>query len=141
MANLTADFSQFILFIGVLAFVVSVITEALKKWEWFDKKVPTALVVICLSLVLCPVAMLGMMQYLKQPIEWYMVFASFVAAFIVALVAMDGWERVTELAEKLIKKGITYGLCHYLFGRYGRSDCTRRKRPCVLYTLMVQQAE
>ena len=33
MANLTADFSQFILFIGVLAFVVSVITEALKKWE------------------------------------------------------------------------------------------------------------
>ena len=55
--------------------------------------------------MLCPVAMLGMMQYLKQPIEWYMVFASFVAAFIVALVAMDGWERVTELAEKLIKKG------------------------------------
>ena len=86
MANLTADFSQFILFIGVLAFVVSVITEALKK---FDKKVPPALVVICLSLVLCPVAMLGMMQYLKQPIEWYMVFASFVAAFIVALVAME----------------------------------------------------
>lgn len=39
------------------------------------------------------------------------------------------------------QKGITYGLCHYLFGRYGRSDCTRRKRPCVLYTLMVQQAE
>ena len=59
MANLTADFSQFILFIGVLAFVVSVITEALKKWEWFDKKVPTALVVICLSLVLCPVASMG----------------------------------------------------------------------------------
>lgn len=27
------------------------------------------------------------------------------------------------------QKGITYGLCHYLFGRYGRSDCTRRKRP------------
>jgi len=33
-----------------------------------------------------------------------MVFASFIAAFIVALVSMDGWERVTELAEKLIRK-------------------------------------
>ena len=29
---------------------------------------------------------------------------SFIAAFIVALVSMDGWERVTELAEKLIRK-------------------------------------
>lgn len=104
MANLTTDFSQLVLFIGVLAFIVSVITEALKKWTWFDKKVPTALVVICLSLVLCPVSMLGMMSCMKQPIEWYMVFASFVAAFIVALVSMDGWERVSDLAGKLIKK-------------------------------------
>lgn len=140
MANLTADFSQYILFIGVLAFVVSVITEALKKWEWFDKKVPTALVVICLSLVLCPVAMLGMMQYLKQPIEWYMVFASFVAAFIVALVAMDGWERVTELAEKLIKRDNLW-IMSLPFRTLWQGDRPRRKRPCVLYTLVVQQTE
>ena len=99
-----ADVSQIIVFIGVMAFIVSVITEALKKWTWFDKKVPTALTVILLSLILCPVCLLGLAAYYGVAIEWFMVFASFIAAFIVALVSMDGWERVTELAEKLIRK-------------------------------------
>ena len=42
MTNFTVDVSQIVLFIGVMAFIVSIITEALKKWTWFDKKVPTA---------------------------------------------------------------------------------------------------
>jgi hypothetical protein len=104
MTNFTADVSQIVLFIGVMAFIVSIITEALKKWTWFDKKVPTALTVIILSLILCPVCLLGLAAYYGVAIEWFMVFASFIAAFIVALVSMDGWERVTELAEKLIRK-------------------------------------
>ena len=95
MTNFTVDVSQIVLFIGVMAFIVSIITEALKKWTWFDKKVPTALTVIRL---------LGLAAYYGVAIEWFMVFASFIAAFIVALVSMDGWERVTELAEKLIRK-------------------------------------
>ena len=99
MTNFTADVSQIIVFIGVMAFIVSVITEALKKWTWFDRKVPTALTVILL-----PVCLLGLAAYYGVAIEWFMVFASFIAAFIVALVSMDGWERVTELAEKLIRK-------------------------------------
>ena len=102
MTNFTVDVSQIVLFIGAMAFIVSIITEALKKWTWFDKKVPTALTVIILSLILCPV--LGLAAYYGVAIEWFMVFASFIAAFIVALVSMDGWERVTELAEKLIRK-------------------------------------
>lgn len=98
------DVSKIVLFVGVLAFLVSAITEALKKWSWFDQKAPTALVVIVLSLILCPVALLGLASYYGITITWFLVFASFIAAFIVALVAMDGWERVTELAQKLIKK-------------------------------------
>lgn len=104
MTNFTADVSQVTAFIGIMAFIVSAVTEALKKWTWFDRKVPTALAVILLSLILCPVCMLGLMSYHNTPIGWFSVFASFIAAFIVALVAMDGWERATELAEKLIRK-------------------------------------
>lgn len=98
------ELSQVIMIIGILAFLVSAITEALKKWQWFNKKVPTALVVIGTSLILCPITMLGMAAYYQITIEWYMVFASFIAAFVVALIAMDGWERVIDLANRFIKE-------------------------------------
>lgn len=103
MKNIT-DVSQIVVFVGIMAFLVSCITETLKKWTWFDAKVPTALTVILLSLILCPLCLLGLAAYYGVVIEWFMVFASFITAFIVALVSMDGWERVTELAEKLIRK-------------------------------------
>lgn len=103
MASFT-DVSQIIAFVGIMAFIVSAVTEALKKWAWFDSKVPTALTVILLSLILCPACLLGLAAYYGIAVTWFMVFASFIAAFIVALVSMDGWERVTGLAEKLIRK-------------------------------------
>lgn len=98
------DVSKILLYLGFMAFIVSVITEALKKWTWFEEKSHTAIVVIAISIILCPVSMLGLASYFGIVIEWYMVFASFIAAFIVALISMDGWERVNELANKLIKK-------------------------------------
>lgn len=98
------DVTKLAAVIGVLAFIVSCIAEVLKHVKWLDTVLPTGVVVIILSLVICPVAILGMLAYAGQPITWFMVFASFIAAFIVALVAMDGWERVTELAGKLIKR-------------------------------------
>lgn len=62
---------------------------------------------------------------------------------VVEIIGVDKFIELSDYAkgDELYFPKITYGLCHYLFGRYGRSDCTRRKRPCVLYTLMVQQAE
>ena len=111
MTNLTPDVLQnftqiaalITAFIGIMAFLVSGVTEVLKKLEWFDK-MPTALVVILLSLMLCPVCVLALAAYFGVPADGFILFASFIAGFFVALVAMDGWERVTELAGKLIRK-------------------------------------
>ncbi len=99
-----ADVSMAVMFIGIMAFIVSAVAEAVKQVRWLERNVPTALTVIVLSLVLCPICMVAAMRYMGQPIEWYMVFASFIAAFIVALVAMSGWEKVTELANRAIPK-------------------------------------
>ena len=82
--------------IGVMAFLVSVITQVIKELPWF-KPVPTAVVVIVLSLVLCPVTLAAIMEQLSKPFSWYMFLASVIASFLVALVAMDGWERVAEI--------------------------------------------
>ena len=76
--------------------------EVLKHITWLDKHVPTAAVVIVLSLVLCPVGFAGLAKYYKIALDWFMVFASFIAAFIVALVSMDGWEKFYELKERFV---------------------------------------
>lgn len=91
--------SYLLIAIGVMAFIVSVITQVVKSWPGLEK-LPTSAVVIVLSLALCPVSFVAMMAWLKQPIRWYMVFACMIAAFVVALVSMDGWERVKEIWER-----------------------------------------
>lgn len=88
--------SYLMIAIGVMAFLVSVITQVIKSLPTLNK-LPTAVVVIALSLILCPAAFVALMSWQKQPIEWYMVFACMIAAFIVALVAMGGWEKVSEI--------------------------------------------
>ena len=82
--------------IGVMAFLVSVITQVIKELPGI-KEIPTAALVIVLSLILCPVALVAMLSWIGQSITWYMIFGCVIAAFIVALVAMDGWERVAEI--------------------------------------------
>lgn len=85
--------------IGVTAFIVSIITQAIKEMPLL-KKIPTNVVVLVLALILCPVEVIVLCQYFKIVIVWYYIFASFIAAFIVYLVSTGGWERVTELWKK-----------------------------------------
>ncbi len=82
--------------VGVLAFIVSMITQVIKDMP-FLKRVQTNVVALAVSLILCPVAVVIACQYFKIVIEWYYVFASFIAAFIVYLVSTGGWEKVTEM--------------------------------------------
>ena len=95
--------SYLLIAIGVMAFIVSVVTQVIKSWPGLEK-LPTAAVVIVLSLILCPAAFMALMAWQKQPITWYMVFACMIAAFVVALVAMDGWERIKEIWERTAYK-------------------------------------
>ena len=85
--------------IGVMAFFVSVITEVVKSWPGLEK-LPTSSVVIVLSMALCPAAFMALMRWRRQAVEWHMMFACVLASFIVALVAMDGWERVKGIWDK-----------------------------------------
>lgn len=82
--------------IGVLAFAVSMITQVIKEMP-FLKQIPTNVVALVVSMILCPLSVIIACQYFNIVIIWYYVFASFIAAFIVYLVSTGGWERVTEM--------------------------------------------
>ena len=82
--------------VGVVAFLVSCVTQVIKDLPWLTQ-IPTSVVALIVSMILCPVAVVVACQYYKLVIEWYYVFASFIAAFIVYLVATGGWERVTDI--------------------------------------------
>lgn len=91
--------SYLLIAIGAMAFLVSAITQLIKELPKL-KEIPTAVVVFVLSMVLCPVSFLALMAWMKQPVTWYMIFACMLAAFIVALVALDGWERVKSIWDR-----------------------------------------
>lgn len=103
VGNMTTALGILMVFIGGCAFLVSVVTEALKSIERVNR-LPTKLVCYIVALVLTTPVFCAAMAYLKQPVEWFMVFASFLASFVVAKVSMNGWDDVTELAQRLIRK-------------------------------------
>lgn len=82
--------------IGVLAFLVSIITQAIKEMPGL-KKIQTNVVALAVSMIICPISVVIACQYFKIVIAWYYVFASFIAAFIVYLVSTGGWEKVTKM--------------------------------------------
>jgi len=82
--------------IGVLAFIVSAITEVFKGVGILSK-IPTDILVLILSIGITATAFVAYMQYIQQTILWYMIIAAIMAGFLVAFVAMYGWEKLSEL--------------------------------------------
>lgn len=82
--------------IGVLAFLVSIITQVIKEMPGL-KNIQTNAVALVIALILCPLAVVILCIYLQMTIMWYYIVGSVIAAFIVYLVATGGWEKVAEM--------------------------------------------
>ena len=89
--------------VGALAFIVSIITQVFKGVSVLSK-VPTDILVFVLSIGLTVIAFVAYMQYIQQAIVWYMIIAAIMAGFIVAFVAMYGWEKFSELWKRFNKE-------------------------------------
>ena len=85
--------------IGGLAFLVSVIVQVIKEMPGLNK-IPTSVVALATSMILCPVARIVLYTYYKMVITWYYVFAAFVAAFVVYLVSTGGWEKIKSIWDR-----------------------------------------
>lgn len=96
--------SAFIMaFIGICAFATSLVVECLKCVSRINR-LPTKLVCYAVALVITTPTFVAMMAWMSQVVEWYMVFASFLASFVVAKVSMSGWDDVAEIAGRMLRK-------------------------------------
>lgn len=96
MENLIANITMILTVIGVLAFVVSVITQVTKGWGFLNR-IPTAIQVYVTSLV---ISMLGIVIYLQVKgfkIVWYYIVGAIVLSFFIAFVSTYGWDQLKEL--------------------------------------------
>lgn len=82
--------------VGVLAFLVSVITQVIKEMPGL-KNIQTNAVALVVALILCPLAVVILCIYLQMAVLWYYIVGAVIAAFIVYLVATGGWERVSAI--------------------------------------------
>ena len=82
--------------IGILAFLVSVITQVIKEMPSLQN-IQTNAVALVISLILCPLTVIILCIWLEITIIWYYIVADVIAAFIVYLVATGGWEKVSEM--------------------------------------------
>ena len=93
LETLTLNITIILAVIGAIAFIVSVITQVIKGVGVFAK-IPTDGLVLVLSIGITVAAFVAYMQYLHMTILWYMVLAAIMAGFVVAFVAMYGWEKL-----------------------------------------------
>ena len=103
MEMLFTNMTAILAVIGALAFIVSVITQVIKG-VGVHSKIPTDILVLVLSIGITVTAFVAYMQYIQQTIIWYMILAAILAGFLVAFVAMYGWEKFAELWSRF-KKG------------------------------------
>ena len=103
MEMLFTNMTAILAVIGALAFIVSAITQVFKGVGVLAK-IPTDILVLVLSIGITVTAFVAYMQYIQQTIIWYMILAAILAGFLVAFVAMYGWEKFAELWSRF-KKG------------------------------------
>ncbi len=102
METIVANMTIILAIIGTLAFFVSLITQVIKGIGIFAR-VPTDILVVVLSIGITVAAFAAYMQYIQMTILWYMVLAAIIAGFVVAFVAMYGWEKLSDLWKRFGK--------------------------------------
>lgn len=101
--GMTEAFGIFMAFIGICAFLTSLITEAVKCIDKINR-LPTKLVCYIVSLLITPLMCCVVMSWFGHQAKWTMILAAFLVSFVAAKVSMNGWDDVTELAQRLIRK-------------------------------------
>lgn len=99
LSQLIAAFPALLTLTGLLAALVSLITQATKGLG-FLKRIPTDLQVILLSEMLSLTLLLAWASRAGTALTWYMPVGAVIGGLLVAFIAMYGWATWFDLMER-----------------------------------------
>lgn len=99
---MTISLSNIILLIGLLTFLVNVIVE-ITKGLYPLNQVHTNYYVLVLSIMLSLLSYFVYIAYMQIAFIWYYLVAALIIGFIVAYLAMYGWEKLISLYKESTK--------------------------------------
>ena len=100
--NLLTGGVTLVTLIGALSFFVSIIAQLTK--EFIPKVIPTKLYVLILSVAITVTAVLSYLSYKSVDIKLYLILGSLAMGFVVAFIAVYGWDEFKELKDRFMKK-------------------------------------
>ena len=93
---LEINMATIILFLGIMVFAVNIIVEVTKNL-WLLDQVHTNYYVTTLSIVLTVLSYFIYLSYTSSKFIWYYLLATILCGFMVAYLAMFGWEKLIKL--------------------------------------------
>lgn len=102
MEVILSNVSQLLIVVAIICTLISVITEFTKEIG-FLKKIPTALQVLSLSIIICVIVFFAYISYAGIAFVWYYLVAVVFAAFIVAIICCKGWDYLLDIWKRFYK--------------------------------------
>ena len=102
MESLISNVLILVTVIGILAIVISVITQVTKTWGFLDK-IPTEIQVYVISLLLTVLTAVIYLQYSRTAFIWYYIVGAILLSFFVAFVVSNGWDQLIVLCKRFYK--------------------------------------
>lgn len=102
---LDLNMATIILILGVLVFLTNTIVEVSKMAFGVSGSATLNKIALVVSIVLTVVAYLAYTAYIGISIIWYYLLGSIILGFIVALIAMLGWDKVLKMWQQSQKEG------------------------------------
>lgn len=102
MEQLTQYAAVMLGIMGALAFVINIIVEMTKELP-FIKKMPTKAYTMLVSIVVCEVALIIYFAVNGMALLWYYLVAVFFGAFIIAYLALFGWDALSDVYKRYKK--------------------------------------
>jgi|GEM_PF-507960 hypothetical protein len=115
-----------VLVLGLLAFMISVITQATKGLG-FLTKIPTKLQVLVLGIGLSLITYFAYVSYSKTIIVWYYIAGAVMVGIFAAVIASNGWEYFIGLFQRFVSPNVISNVVKMISGIFNTTNNTTNK--------------